>query len=131
MDISNIHPIVSGTSQTFKVPPPQTASSDQVPDTTVKQSEQQIVSAHNDNTLAQSSAAAQAQYQEALRQTYMSLQNFHPLGDTEFTIFKDATGQLITRYVSLTDGSVTYVPAPPALMKKLAPELPTQVTIQA
>ena len=42
----------------------------------------------------------------------------YPLGDKEFTIFKDATGQLITRYVSLRDGSVTYAPAP-ILVKEL------------
>jgi hypothetical protein len=34
------------------------------------------------------------------------------LGDQEFTIFKDVTGQYITRFTSLRDGKVTYFPEP-------------------
>lgn len=32
------------------------------------------------------------------------------VSDQRFTIFKDTTGQLITRFTSLRDGTVTYVP---------------------
>lgn len=34
------------------------------------------------------------------------------VSDQSFTIFKDASGQFITRFTSLRDGSVTYVPEP-------------------
>jgi hypothetical protein len=44
--------------------------------------------------------------------------NQYPVGDKSFSIFKDATGQYITRYVSLRDGSVTYLPEP-ELFKRL------------
>ncbi len=35
--------------------------------------------------------------------------------DNRFTIFKDTSGQIITRFTSLRDGSVTYVPEPEIL----------------
>lgn len=42
-----------------------------------------------------------------------SMRDAYPVGDRSFTIFKDATtGQFITRFTSLRDGSVTYVPEP-------------------
>lgn len=34
----------------------------------------------------------------------------YPISDKSFTIFKDASGQYVTRYTSLRDGRVTYVP---------------------
>lgn len=41
---------------------------------------------------------------------------FFAVRDTRFTIFKDSvTGQYITRFTSLRDGSVTYVPEPEIL----------------
>lgn len=36
--------------------------------------------------------------------------NIYPVSDKNFTIFKDASGQYITRYTSLRDGRVTYIP---------------------
>ena len=53
-----------------------------------------------------------ASYEEAITKLSSTLRNFYALGDTQFTIFKDSTGQFITRYFSLRDGSVTYVPHP-------------------
>jgi hypothetical protein len=42
--------------------------------------------------------------------------DFFAVRDTRFTIFKDSvTGQYITRFTSLRDGSVTYVPEPDIL----------------
>lgn len=34
------------------------------------------------------------------------------VSDRTFTIFKDVTGQYVTRFTSLRDGKVTYVPEP-------------------
>ncbi len=33
-----------------------------------------------------------------------------PISDQRFTIYKDSSGQYITRYTSLRDGRVTYIP---------------------
>jgi len=38
--------------------------------------------------------------------------NIYVVGDKRFTIFKDVTGQYITRFTSLRDGKVTYIPEP-------------------
>lgn len=35
-----------------------------------------------------------------------------PLGNQAFTMFKDATGQVITRFRDTTSGRVTYIPEP-------------------
>lgn len=34
----------------------------------------------------------------------------YPVSDKSFTIYKDTSGQYITRYTSLRDGRVTYIP---------------------
>jgi hypothetical protein len=45
----------------------------------------------------------------------------YPLGDKEFSFFKDASGKTITRYVSERDGTVTYEPQP-TLVKSISIE---------
>jgi hypothetical protein len=50
--------------------------------------------------------------------------NYYVLGDTSFTIFKDSTGQYITRFTSLRDGKVTYIPEP-SLYKLSNSSVPT------
>lgn len=46
----------------------------------------------------------------------MSSGSFFAVSDNRFTIFKDAkSGQYITRFTSLRDGAVTYVPEPQIL----------------
>ena len=48
---------------------------------------------------------------EALQKAAESyFKNVYAVSDQEFTIYKDASGQYITRYTSLRDGKVTYVP---------------------
>ena len=37
------------------------------------------------------------------------------VSDTKFTIFKDSSGQYITRFTNMRDGSVTYIPEPEVL----------------
>ena len=36
----------------------------------------------------------------------------YAVSDTTFTIFKDSTGQYVTRFYNLRDGKVTYIPEP-------------------
>lgn len=57
----------------------------------------------------------------------------YAVSDTTFTIFKDKSGQYITRYTSLRDGRVTYFPEP-QLLKRLEisqPQPAALVEIQA
>lgn len=48
----------------------------------------------------------------ALRQAFASS---YVVSDKSFTIYKDMTGQYITRFTNLKDGTVTYVPEPEIL----------------
>lgn len=59
---------------------------------------------------------ARASYQQAARKAIVSFANTYAISDKKFAIFKDASGQMITRYVSLRDGSVIYSPAPPSFV---------------
>lgn len=105
MDI-NINP-VSGVNQ---YNPPKTTTDDKVQPPAPIQRAQAIVASNSDYP------DAQARYEEAIKQAALSFKDFYALSDQKFSIFKDATGQYITRYVSLHDSSITYVPAP-VLMK--------------
>lgn len=96
MDISNTNP-VSGTSY---IPPfPQSARQPQADSTA-------------GGSADGSSTDIQAQYEAAIHQAAASFKDSYPLSDQTFTIYKDVTGQYITRYVSLLDGTITYVPEP-------------------
>jgi hypothetical protein len=50
----------------------------------------------------------------------VAIANVFIVGDKHFTIFKDVTGQYITRFTSLRDGKVTYIPEP-ELIRQTAP----------
>ena len=52
------------------------------------------------------------------------------VSDKTFTIFKDVTGQYITRFFSLRDGRVTYIPEP-ELLRTSNPEIVALVNIKA
>lgn len=45
-------------------------------------------------------------------QAASAFKNVYAVSDTTFTIFKDSTGQFVTRFKSLKDGAITYVPEP-------------------
>ncbi len=67
----------------------------------------------------------------AVREAALSFKNVYALGDTKFSIFKDAAGKYITRYVSLRDGSVTYLPEPTMVKHLQSAGHPAFVAIQA
>ena len=46
--------------------------------------------------------------------------NVFVVSDQSFTIFKDNNGQYVTRYTSLRDGRVTYIPEPELLRRAQA-----------
>lgn len=54
---------------------------------------------------------AQAKREQAVRQAA----NTFIISDQRFTIYKDLSGQFITRFTSLRDGRVTYIPEPDVL----------------
>lgn len=56
--------------------------------------------------------AAEQQRLAALQRMAQDIANVYIVSDQKFTIFKDATGQYITRFTSLRDGKVTYIPEP-------------------
>jgi hypothetical protein len=56
--------------------------------------------------------------------------DFYPLGDKTFTIYKDTSGQYVTRYTSLRDGKVTYYPESDLLRRNSNPELLPQEVIR-
>lgn len=60
---------------------------------------------------AQVATAEQKQFAAVKQASQQSEFNF-PIGDKSFTIFRDSSGQYVTRYTSLRDGKITYVPAP-------------------
>jgi len=50
---------------------------------------------------------------DAVRQAAQRIiQDVYVVSDTTFTIFKDNSGQFVTRFTNLRDGSVTYIPEP-------------------
>ena len=109
--MANIISPVSGTAQLY-TPPTTTGNNDRVipVSTTPVQQQAQQVTAPKKTDFTQNDNAAQ--YEAAIRQAALSFKDTYAVSDTKFTIFKDATGQFITRYTSLRDGSVTYVPQP-------------------
>jgi len=59
--------------------------------------------------------AEQRRYEQVATASKSLARDFYPVSDKTFTIFKDASGVYITRYMSLRDGRVTYVPEPKLL----------------
>jgi len=57
--------------------------------------------------------------------------DLYPLGDKSFTIYKDSSGQYITRYVSFLDGTVSYYPEPQLVQQTRQPDLKPIVQIKA
>jgi hypothetical protein len=136
MDINITNP-VSAAIQSYKTPQVTTANTGTpAPVTTTQPSQQVKSSVANDNASAKTVSIddVQAQYEAAVRQAILSFKNTYAVSDKEFAIFKDASGQLITRYVSLRDGTVTYVPAPTFVRDIhaiLSTEFPLQISIEA
>lgn len=54
---------------------------------------------------------------EAIRRAVEQAKDLFVVRDSTFTIFKDASGQYVTRFTSLRDGSVTYFPEPELLRR--------------
>ena len=68
--------------------------------------------ASTDQAAAYNPQAADQQRLQAVQKSAQNIANIYVVSDKIFTIFKDATGQYITRFTSLRDGKVTYIPEP-------------------
>ncbi len=70
--------------------------------------------------------AAERRRLEAVQKAAQEIANTFVVSDKTFTIFKDITGQYITRFTSLRDGKVTYIPEPELLRpsSNSAPDVP-------
>lgn len=55
------------------------------------------------------------QAQESREQAIRQAANTFVISDQRFTIYKDLSGQFVTRFTSLRDGKVTYIPEPDVL----------------
>lgn len=56
--------------------------------------------------------SAEQQRVARVQQMARDVANVYVVSDRTFTIFKDTSGQYITRFTSLRDGRVTYIPEP-------------------
>lgn len=66
------------------------------------------------NVDAQIERAEQQRF-ETVHRAAQDIANIYVVSDKRFTIFKDATGEYITRYTDLPTGKVTYIPEPSLL----------------
>lgn len=65
-----------------------------------------------DNQVLISPQAAEQGRAAAVQKAAQQVANIYVLGDQTFSLFKDSTGQYITRFTNLQDGKVTYIPEP-------------------
>lgn len=49
---------------------------------------------------------------ENMEKASQMFKDIYVVSDTRFSIYKDFTGQYVTRFTSLRDGKVTYIPEP-------------------
>ena len=56
--------------------------------------------------------AVEQQRFQAVQRISQQVADVYVVSDRTFTIFKDVSGQYITRFTSLRDGKVTYIPEP-------------------
>ena len=66
----------------------------------------------NGDTSAFDPKDAERQRFEAVQRLSQQVADIFVVSDKTFTIFKDVSGQYVTRFTSLRDGKVTYIPEP-------------------
>lgn len=106
MDISGVNaqpsnPVFSGAKKAEAVREVAPETKNAQPDAAISQ-EQQV----------QDVQGTEQQRLDTIVQAASQFKNIYPVSDTTFSIFKDSSGQFVTRFTSLKDGSVTYIPEP-------------------
>jgi len=75
-------------------------------------------------------AAEQRRY-EMVRSMAQDIANIFIVSDKTFSLFKDASGQYVTRFTSLRDGKVTYIPEPELFKKSsFSGEVPSSLHLK-
>ncbi len=64
------------------------------------------------DTEAYDPESAEQQRLQTVQRLSQKISDIFVVSDRTFTIFKDPSGQYITRFTSLRDGKVTYIPEP-------------------
>lgn len=74
---------------------------------------------------------AEAERLETLRRGAQQLTNAYPLGENKISIYKDGSGQYITRSVNQRTGQVTYIPEPSILefLQRRGENIPSNVSL--
>lgn len=72
----------------------------------------------------------QKRYDQVFKAAESFFKDVYAVSDTTFTIFKDASGQYITRYTSLRDGKVTYYPEPQLLQHLQSTQQPRVALVE-
>lgn len=80
--------------------------------TTQQQSQSEISNPGSD---VKAEAVEQRRYERVVKAAESFFKDVYAVSDMRFTIYKDTSGQYITRYTSLRDGKVTYIPEPSLL----------------
>lgn len=73
-------------------------------------------------------SAEEKRYQQLVHAAQSFFKDVYAVSDTTFTIFKDSTGQYITRFTNLRDGKVTYIPEPKIL--QYSPSQPRESLVE-
>jgi hypothetical protein len=68
-------------------------------------------------TKADVASAEQRRFEQVKRAAESVFKDVYAVNDHTFSIYKDSTGQYITRFTSLRDGRVTYIPEPQLLQR--------------
>ena len=107
--IGQIPVVVRPSAPNTNVSAPQVAATPEVVEVPIPQPSADVAGAVDLQTADQKRLEA---LQRAARE---AANNSYVISDRTFTIFKDSTGQYITRFTSLRDGRVTYIPEPELL----------------
>jgi hypothetical protein len=74
-------------------------------------------------------SAEQRRFERVKRAAESFFKDTYAVNDHTFTIFKDNTGQYITRFTSLRDGKVTYIPEPKLLQHSSSAEALIEIQV--
>lgn len=105
MEVTNIQPLPPVQSNATAVPASQREAT-LLPRAATVQSPNRPSDGQIQNNLSD------AKRQNLVQRAAERIRDLYPLGSTVFVIFKDSSGQLITRFTDLRSGKVTYIPEP-------------------
>jgi len=122
MDITLVKPVGSGSSQATQYTPTARPVEELVAAKSKVDNEKVEVPAVEEKQQVLTEEERYVQVERAARSL-----DIYVVSDQKFTIYKDAAGQYITRFTSLRDGSVTYIPEPELFRSASNPESLLQI----